>query len=569
MTKSSIIMGACAFATLSAGFAGGWGNTGQPQKSFSVDFYLSTDCPVAGRQSPRIAAIVNEFSSQGVTFTAYFPNEGETESGISTFAKERGFKMPVSLDTGGQRANDNKVEIIPTVVLKDEAGKVLYRGAIDDNKVDALVKSSYLRDALTSAIAGRKIEVAESEPFGCFLMPGPKPPSVKEVTYADHVAEIINNHCLECHRAGETAPFSLEGYDNSRKWARMIAAVTATRKMPPWGAVEGIGEFHGENRLSSVQLETLKNWAEAGAPRGDKNKEPKPPTFKSGWELGEPDKIVEMPEPIKLTSEGQDEYWNFVIDPKLTEEVYVTAMDVKPGNRKVVHHVIAFLDEKGRAEKLVQGDRGDQKTAYQTFGGVGFTPDGSIGGWAPGVRARHLPEGVAFVLKPGTKIILQVHYHKSGKEEVDQTKVGLYFSKKKPDHPVEIGWLANPFIRIPAGNANAKFNFSFPIPTDVRLYALMPHMHLLGKEMKATLVKPDGTEEPLILVDKWDFNWQLIYALKEPMLIKAGSKIKVEAVYDNSPENPNNPSDPPREVRWGEETTDEMMLLVAVYSTRP
>ena len=555
--------------TAMVAFSAGWTGARDSKKSFSVDIYLSTDCPVAARQTPRIASLAREFSTQNVTFTAYFPNEGETSAGINSYMKSRGLDFAGQLDPAGAHAAKNKVEIIPFVVLRDESGKILYRGAIDDNKVDELVKKSFLKDALTEAVAGRKVEVSESEPFGCFIMPAPKPPTVKEVTYADHVAEIVNNHCLECHRAGETAPFSLEGYDNTRKWARMIAAVSASRKMPPWGAVKGIGEFHGENRLTDTQIETLKNWAEAGAPRGDISREPKAPTFKAGWELGEPSKIVEMPEPIKLTSEGQDEYWNFVIDPKLTEEVYVTAMDVKPGNRKVVHHVIAFLDDKNRAEKLVQGDRGDKKTAYRTFGGVGFTPDGAIGGWAPGVRARHLPEGAAFVLKPGTKIILQVHYHKSGKEEVDQTKVGLYFSKKKPDHPVDIGWLANPFIRIPAGEANSKFKFSFPIPVDIRLYSLMPHMHLLGREMKATLVKPDGTEEPLILVDKWDFNWQLIYALKEPMLIKGGSKIRVEATFDNSADNPNNPSDPPKEVRWGEETTDEMMLLVAVYSTRP
>jgi mono/diheme cytochrome c family protein len=542
---------------------------GKPKGELTVSFYLSTECPIAARQTPRIAAMAQEFASKGVAFTAYFPNEGESTAKINRYAKERKLDFPVALDLGGQRAATDHVEITPSVVVKDADGKVVYQGAIADNQVDDLVKKPYLHDALVAGTEGRKPAVAKSEPYGCFLMPGPRPPSVKEVTYAEHVAKIVNEHCVQCHRPGETAPFSLEGYDNARKWARMIALVTGKRSMPPWGAVEGIGDFHGENRLTDTELATLAAWSEAGAPRGDAKKEPTPPTFKPGWELGEPDMIVQMPEPFKVSAEGKDEYWNFVIDPKLDKEVYVRAMDVKPGNRKIVHHVIAFIDEKGRAEKMVQGPKGDKKNAYLTFGGVGFSPDGSVGGWAPGVRAKALPEGVAFVLKPGCKIVLQVHYHKSGKEEVDQTRMGLYLDEKPPTHPVDIGWLANPFIKIPAGKKDASFKQEIPIPVDIRLYSLMPHMHLLGREMKATLINPDGTEEPMIYVDKWDFNWQLVYMLKEPKLIKAGSKIRVETVYDNSAENPNNPSDPPKQVTWGEETTDEMMLLVAVYSTKP
>lgn len=535
----------------------------------TVTAYLSTDCPVAARQSPRLAALARTYGEKGVEFIAYFPNEGESRSKISQYAKERKFDFPVQLDMGGTHAAADKVEIVPTVVLKDDSGKVLYFGALDDNKVDAQVKRSYLSDALEAAVKGAPVPVSKTDSFGCFLMVGPKPPSVKEVTYADHVAAIVNDHCVECHRVGETAPFSLEGYENTRKWARMIALVTERGTMPPWGAVEGIGNFHGENRLSDLELATLKSWSEAGAPRGDKSKEPAVPTFKSGWELGEPDMVVKMPEPSKVSAEGSDEYWNFVIDPKLGKTVYVKAMDVKPGNRKIVHHVIAFIDEKGRADKLVNSPKGDGKSAYLTFGGVGFNPDGAIGGWAPGVRARKLPDGASFVLKPGSKIIMQVHYHKSGKEEVDLTSMGLYLDDKPPVHPVEIGWLANPFINIPAGKADASFKWEIPIPGDIRLYSLMPHMHLLGKEMKATLVHPDKTEEPLIAVDRYDFNWQLVYSLKEPKLIKAGSRIRVEAVYDNSADNPNNPSDPPKNVRWGEETTDEMMLLVAVYTSKP
>lgn len=537
------------------------------EKDWTVTLYLSTDCPVAARYTPRINKLVDDFGDR-FEFVGLFPNEGETERKVGAYVSERSYTFPTSLDVGGVQAKAQGIEIVPTAVITDKSGNILYRGAIDDAKVDDLVRNQWLRDALTQIEKGAKPEEKFTEPFGCFLMAGEAPPAMAAVNYAEHVKTIVDNHCVECHRPGETAPFSLVGYDNARKWSKMIAWSTENRIMPPWLAVEGIGEFHDENRLTPVQIETLKNWDAAGAPRGDAKKEPKTPEFPVGWALGEPDMLLQMPTEFNLGAEGQDEYWNFVIDPKLTEEVYVKALDVRPGNRAVVHHVIAFLDETDKSAKQLQKP-GSRDGGYLTFGGVGFAPDGSLGGWAPGVKARRLPQGASFKLKPGTKIVLQVHYHKSGKPETDQTKVALYFDKEKPSHPVEIAWIANPLINIPPNNAAAKFRWAYPIRSDVRLYSLMPHMHLLGKEMKATLIHPDETEEPLIYVDKWDFNWQLIYQLKEPKLIKAGSKILVEAVFDNSADNPNNPNDPPKTVRWGEATTDEMMLLVAAYSPVP
>jgi hypothetical protein len=538
----------------------------RPADGIRTTLYWSTDCPVGLRTAPRMAEMIEAYSAKGVAFEIVFPNEMEIRSEVRAYLSSRGLKAPFRLDIGGEQARADGIERIPSAVVRDASGGVLYRGAIDDNKIAELVKKPYLKDALDAALAGRKPEIGTAEAFGCLLMAGRPAPRMEDVNYSEHVADILDRRCVECHRPGEVAPFSLQGYESARKWSRMIDLVSQQGLMPPWPAAPGIGEFHDENRLSELEKETLRRWSEAGAPQGDPAKAPARRTFPVGWTLGQPDIELSMPEPFRLGPEGADEYWNFVLDPGNSETVYVQGIDVRPGNKKIVHHVIAFIDEQGRGDELLKRP-GARSGGYLTSGGgVGFNPDGSLGGWAPGVRARRLDAGAAFVLKPGTKLILQVHYHKTGQEETDQTRIGLYTTPAAPEHPVGIAWMANPLIRIAPGAADARFKQTLPIPRDLLVFSVMPHMHLLGKEMKATLIHPDGTREPMIHVPRWDFNWQMVYYLREPKLVQAGSKIEIEAAFDNSADNPNNPHNPPKLVGWGEETTDEMMLLVVMYS---
>jgi mono/diheme cytochrome c family protein len=389
----------------------------------------------------------------------------------------------------------------------------------------------------------------------------------EKVTYAGHVAKIVNDHCINCHRPGDVAPFSLVGYDATKKQSANIISATESKRMPPWKAVAGFGEFKHENRLSESEIAILKRWNEQKSPRGDKSKEPPIPVFPTAeWALGKPDVVIAPSKPFKLEAEGEDVYRNFVFDLNLKEPVYVNAIDVKPSNKKVVHHIIAFLDAYGRSQKIADQNTDGQEGYTSSGGGIGTIPTGSLGGWAPGVRADYTEPGTGFLLKPGTKIVMQVHYHKSGKAETDQTKLGLYFAKKPVTKPLEIFWMANPAFRLPAGANNHRVAWNVPVPVDSTVYYVMPHMHLLGKSMQARVKFPDGSTKPLVFVDKWDFNWQLIYTLKEPMFLPAGSKVSVEAFYDNSSANTNNPSDPPVAVTWGEQTTDEMALLVVGYS---
>jgi mono/diheme cytochrome c family protein len=385
-------------------------------------------------------------------------------------------------------------------------------------------------------------------------------------TYAADVAPILNARCVSCHRPGEVAPFSLVGYDNAKKWSGMTANVTEQRIMPPWKAAAGYGEFQHENRLTDAEIATLRAWHATGAPRGDRKKEPAPPTFSSAWTLGEPDLLLSPTKSFRLGADGEDVYRNFVIKTDFKEPRWVKAIDVRPGNKKVVHHVIAFLDKRGQAQTLEARQNDGQEGYTSDGGGVGFLPSGALGGWAPGVRAMRSPDGTAFRLDPGTTVVMQVHYHKSGKPEEDKTQLALYFAKEPIEREMSLHWIFNFTVNIPPGEKNHRMSRTYTYDRDETIYTVMPHMHLVGKSMKSWLEFPDGTTRPLVNVDRWDFNWQLVYPFKEPIKVPKGTKQIVEAVYDNSSDNPNNPNNPPKTIRWGEETTDEMFLMITAFT---
>jgi hypothetical protein len=386
-------------------------------------------------------------------------------------------------------------------------------------------------------------------------------------TYAEDIAPILNEHCVQCHRPDQVAPFSLIGYENAKKWAAMVTTVTESKKMPPWKAVHGFGDFSDENVLTADQIAILKTWTDDGAPRGDATKEPKPPTFSDRWSLGKPDMVLTADKPFKVDADGPDIYRNFVLKQTFDKPTWVTAMDVQPGNRKVVHHVIVYIDHNGQASKLEAANK-DGQEGFNSVGpgAVQFDQQDSLGGWAPGLMARKTPEGTAFLVTPGSHLVLQIHYHKTGKPEEDLTHVALYFAKEPPQRQMRLAWIFNFKLDIPAGEKEYHLDKWFALPADVTVYTVMPHMHLLGRQMKATATLPDGTEKPLVYVDNWDFNWQLTYPFREPVKLPKGSRIHVEATYDNSVANANNPHSPPVEVRWGEQTTDEMFLLIAAYT---
>ena len=392
-------------------------------------------------------------------------------------------------------------------------------------------------------------------------------------TYHENVEPILRTHCQECHRPGQVAPFSLLSYDQARKRAGDLAAVASDRVMPPWHAstTEG-GPFRDVRVMTDSEIATLLAWAEAGAPEGNPDAAPPPPDFGSDWERGEPDLVLKPSEAYSLGASGRDEFRVFVLPTGLTEGRWVSAIDFRPGNPKVVHHVLAAFDTAGRAKRL---DAADRAAGYATFSGFGqvlpgvpLLPSGGLGGWAPGKGASVSPEGVGRWLPAGADVLLQVHYHKSGKAETDATSIGLYFAEGPIDKqvlgravfPPRGRGFGRPELRVPAGSANHEVTGELTLRDDFHLTAIVPHMHWLGKDFRLTAERPDGSRTTLIQIDQWDFNWQDTYELTDPIALPSGTKIAMEAHFDNSAANPANPSDPPKEVVWGEQTTNEMCI---------
>jgi hypothetical protein len=384
------------------------------------------------------------------------------------------------------------------------------------------------------------------------------------ITFSEHIAPIVYANCVTCHRPGEVAPFPLISYEDVSKRGKLIAKVTQSRYMPPWHATHGYGDFADERRLTDDQIATIGTWVKSGMPKGPAARMPVLPKFTEGWQLGKPDLILEMPEGFEIPADGPDIYRNFAIPTGLTEDKWVRAVEFRPGTRRVVHHAL-FGFIRGGAVKDVAGRGG-----RAGFGGPmpialvpGFQPSGDLGGWAVGNTPRFLPEGLARPLAKGSDFVVQLHLHPTGKPEIERSVVGLYFAETPPDRklitpgiPGFFGLLAG--IDIPPGEKAFTIKGAYTVPADMRAVSVAAHAHYLGKEIKATATKPDGTIEPLLWIQDWDFNWQDRYDYKTPVLLPKGTKIDVTISFDNSAENPRNPCTPPRRVTWGVQSLDEM-----------
>lgn len=373
-------------------------------------------------------------------------------------------------------------------------------------------------------------------------------------TFNRDVAPILYHNCTNCHRAGEVAPFALLTYDDAAKRAKQIAAITEARVMPPWKATPGYGEFLDERRLTEQQIATIKDWAMHGAPEGDAKDKPVPPTFTAGWMAGQPDQVIEMTQPYSVPAEGPDQFRCFVVPMNAKEDEYVKTVEFRPGNPKIVHHAILFMDSSGEARKkeTVPGQ------GYDCVGGPGLDITGALGGWAPGSFPATSRPGVAATIKKGSDLVLQIHYHLDGKPEQDQSRLGLKFSSEPPTKGLTLFVLGNEKIDIPAGDDHYVIKASGEIPMDAEAIAVFPHAHYLAKDMKVDAHLPDGTVVPLIWIKDWDFNWQGAYRYASPVKLPKGTKLEMQYTYDNSAANPHNPSNPPKEVKFGEQTTNEM-----------
>jgi mono/diheme cytochrome c family protein len=376
-------------------------------------------------------------------------------------------------------------------------------------------------------------------------------------TFNKDIAPILYQNCATCHRPGEVAPFSLLTYADAAKRAGQLATVTEKRVMPPWKAEPGYGSFANERRLSDQQIALIREWASAGAPEGTARDKPAVPAFPNGWEGGQPDKVLTMSHKFEVAADGPDQYRCFVLPLDTAEDVYMSSMEFRPANRRVVHHALVYTDTSGTARKLA-ADSPDG--SYTCFGGPRFPPAGLLGGWAPGASPPPDSPALSQLIRKGTDIVVQIHYHPSGKPEEDQSSLGLKFSGPPTKGRTGI-ILSNRRIQIPAGDSHYVVKTGVILPRDVDVFGITPHAHYLAKDMQVNAILPDGSVRHLIRIKDWDFNWQGQYRYSEPLHLPKATRIELEYVYDNSENNPHNPSHPPVPVTWGEETRNEMAVL--------
>lgn len=387
-------------------------------------------------------------------------------------------------------------------------------------------------------------------------------------TYSKEVSRLLRERCESCHREGGSAPFALSSYEDVKSRARSIRGAVESGVMPPWKPEPGVNAFRDSLALTAGEKETLFAWLDAGAPEGDQADLPEPAAPVGPWPLGEPNAILAMPKPFEIPG-GRDTYRCFSIPFETPGPRWVSAMQIAPGNRDAVHHVLLFLDASGASAAL---DGKDGKPGYDCFGGPGEGVDEVLGAWAPGFRARHLPDGIGIAVPSAGRIVMQVHYHphhhagahQHGAAEADQTKVGLYFTQQPPKEELFYVGIENDRFAIPAGEKSFEVVAEETIPAFVSLDALVigPHMHLLGRSIKVEkFAPPPSTEsEVLISIKDWDFNWQNFYTFEKRVTLGGSDRLRLTCTYDNSSGNPRNPSHPPKLVTYGEETTDEMCL---------
>jgi len=405
-------------------------------------------------------------------------------------------------------------------------------------------------------------------------------------TFTKDVAPILYKNCTGCHRPGEIGPMALLTYDDVRPRAKDIRDKVADGLMPPWHAEKTHGKFANDRSLSEDEKSVLLRWANNGAPKGDDKDLPAMPKYVEGWALGQPDAVIEMPVDYKVPADGFVEYEYFEIPTNFTEDKWVQGLEVRPGARAVVHHVIVtarppqperrpggFTFAKGM--DIPKGQTGTEAAATKpeesTHGKrQGFFPapqrlGAFIGGFAPGTSASSFEPGSAVLIRAGSTIVLQMHYTTNGKEAIDRTKIGFFFAKQPPEREVRLGTLINVQLKIPAGEKDYSITADMTTLADVTLRSLLPHTHLRGKSWEYSATYPDGRTEVILSVPKYDFNWQTDYVFAPPLKLPKGTKIHAVAHYDNSASNKSNP-DPTVDVAWGDQTWEEMMFTGITYS---
>lgn len=507
--------------------------------------FLGTECPLARQYGERLAELDKKFAEKGVQFLGVNSNRQDTITEIASYARIHHIAFPILKDLNNKLADQVGAARTPEVFLLDQDRVVRYHGRIDNQFGIGYVKKTatepYLQTAIDDLLAGKPVAQAETATIGCFIGRVRPADTTAKITYCNQVSRILNKRCVSCHREGEVAPFAMTNYGEVSGWADAIAEVVQQRRMPPWLADPKYGHFANDRSMPEDEKQILYQWAAAGAPEGDPKELPAPPKFVEGWGLPRnPDAVYYMPKEYSVPATGVVDYQYFAVDPGFKHDMWLQGVECRPGNRAVVHHIIVFAQPKGV--------RDEGRRQFLT-------------GFAPGAIPLVLPKGFAKLIPAGYELLFQMHYTPNGKAGKDRSRVGLVFADPKDvTHLVRTVEAINTGFEIPAGADHYKIEATtVAYPFDADLVELFPHMHVRGKYFDYEARYPDGKREKLLEVPNYDFGWQLTYELSSPKHLPKGTVLHCTAYYDNSEDNPNNP-DPKKNVRWGDQTWDEMMI---------
>lgn len=513
---------------------------------------LSPSCPVAARQMPELARLSSSFTGAGFHFVFLEAEDVLTVEQVDGF----GLKGTAIRDPEHRLRGELNPATTTEVFVIDAARTLVYRGAIDDrygvgwSREEA--RSRYLADALEAVKSRRPVTTAATTAPGCALEPVGTATEPGVPAFHGRISRLMQTHCQQCHHDGGLGPFSLETYDQVTRKAGMIRRMVRDDLMPPWfAAAPPAGHrspWANDRSLPEGDKAALLSWLEAGRPEGDPAEAPLAVEWPKEWTIGTPDLVVQIPQPITIKAEGTMPYQNVIVETKLTEDRWVKAWEVLPTARAVVHHVLIWT--KDPSAPAPRGREDDES--------------GFFAAYVPGNNSAVYGPGLAKKLPAGTSLRFQIHYTPTGTEMQDQVRVGFRFADQPPTHVVEVATIANTQLRIPPGAAAHMESATVPVPADVRLLGLFPHMHLRGKAFRYEVLAPDGSARTLLSVPRYDFNWQLGYQFSDPPTIPAGHRLRAIGWFDNSADNPHNP-DPARTVPWGPQTTDEMMIGYAEY----
>jgi hypothetical protein len=515
-------------------------------------------CPIVRQNIPKLKALRDQFPK--VAFWMLNLNPQDDVASIVAEANEFDAGVPVLKDEAqivGRSLGVKRTAEIIAISTKD--WKVFYRGALDDQMVQGAVKAKvsepYLENALRAFLSGKPVPTASTAAAGCLIhydlaLDVPD----DQISYAKHIAPILERGCVNCHSMGNIGPFAMSSYSKVRGFSDQIREEILVKRMPPWSADPHYGVFQGDRSLTVAETQTLIRWIDAGLPRGDgadplvelAKTQAKPDT----WELGQPDYIVTPSHPMEVPATGVVDYITNVVDCPVPTDAWLKGAVVRPDNKKVLHHVIVYLEyPDGHKDQ----DRWENKWLV---------------GWAPGAKSSFYPPGTGKFLPKGSKLRFQLHYTPYGKEATDLTEIGLYLHDKPPRLELEIRGVGNGDFKIPPHNPDSHTLAILDFPRDTVVYELFPHMHKRGSWFRYEALYPDGKFETLLSVPRYNFGWQTTYRFNEPKRFPAGTRVLCTGGFDNSKDNPDNP-DPEKTVHWGDQSFDEMFIGFMSVSDPP